>query len=43
MPDLHPMRIPELVEPSLIEPDSKVGLAKDFSSLRVLGRIAAGR
>ena len=37
MPDLHPMRIPEFVEPSLIEPDSKVGLAKD------LGRIAAGR
>ena len=32
MPDLHPMRIPEFVEPSLIEPDSKVRLAKDPGS-----------
>jgi hypothetical protein len=46
MPDLHPMRIPECVEPSLIEPDSKVRLAKDFiigSCVKDLGRIAAGR
>ena len=35
MPDLHPMRIPEFVEPSLIEPDSKVRLARISSSAPV--------
>ena len=46
MPDLHPMRIPEFVEPSVIEPDWKVRLAKDFvigSGVKDLGHIAAGR
>ena len=30
MPDLHPRRIPEFVEPFRVEPGSKVRLAKDF-------------